>query len=75
MIAKLAIITLGALVLMFNGADAQDRTGTFGICRVHSSKPMGMRGVKRRNTNHRAAFTNRIHKGISRIQIWIENFM
>jgi hypothetical protein len=42
---------------------------------VHSGKPMGMRGVKRRNTNHREAFTNRIHKVISRIQIRIENFM
>jgi hypothetical protein len=48
---------------------------TFGICRVHPGKPMGMRGVKRRNTNHREAFTNRIHKAISRIQIRIENFM
>jgi hypothetical protein len=48
---------------------------TFGIRRVHSSKPMDMRGVKRRNTNHREAFTIRTHKGISRIQIRIENFM
>ena len=37
---------------------------TFGICRV-----------KRLNTNNREALTNRIHKGISRIQIRIENFM
>jgi hypothetical protein len=37
---------------------------TFGICRV-----------KRRNTNHREAFTNRIRKGVSRIQIRIENLM
>ena len=58
---------------MHNTAQAVKRT--FGIRRVYSGKPMGMRGVKRRNTNHREAFTNRIHKGISRIQIRIENFM
>jgi hypothetical protein len=48
---------------------------TFGICRVHSGKLMGMRGVQPRNTNRRETFTDRIHKGISRIQIRIENFM
>jgi hypothetical protein len=48
---------------------------TFGICRIHSSKPMPMRGVNRLDTNHPEAFTNRIRKGISRIQIRIENFM
>jgi hypothetical protein len=48
---------------------------TFGICRVHSSKPMGMLGAKRRNTNHPEAFTIRFHKEISRIQTRIENFM
>ena len=50
-------------------------TLTFGICRVHSDKPMGMWGVKPRNTNHRKAFTVRFHKEFSRIQIRIENFM
>jgi hypothetical protein len=34
-----------------------------------------LRGVLRRNTNRREAFTNRIHKGISRIQIRIETCM
>jgi hypothetical protein len=48
---------------------------TFGICRVRSGKPTGLRGVKRRNTNHREAFTIRIHKGISRMKIRIGNCM
>jgi hypothetical protein len=48
---------------------------TFGICRIHSSKPMHMRGVKRLVTIHLEAFTIRFPKDVSRIQIRIENFM
>jgi hypothetical protein len=36
---------------------------------------MGMRGVKRRNTNHWEGFTGLLRKGSSRSQIRIENFM
>jgi hypothetical protein len=48
---------------------------TFGICRVHSDNPLNLRGVKRDNTSRREGYTNRIRRGISRIQIRIANFM
>jgi hypothetical protein len=76
--AKLAIIILGALVVrpmaqMHNIGPVAKLT--FGICRKHSGEPTDMRGAKYRNTNHREAFTNRLHKEINRILIRIENFM
>lgn len=47
------------------------------MARMHNTGPivMGMRGVKRHNTNRREAFTGLFRKGSSRIQIRIENFM
>jgi hypothetical protein len=48
---------------------------TLGIYRAHSGKPTGMRGMKCHSTNQQEAFMNRIHKGVSRIQIRIESFM
>jgi hypothetical protein len=58
---------------MHNSGQAVKRT--FGICRAHSDKPMGMPRAKRRNTNRREAYTNRIRKGINRIRIRIGNSM
>ena len=47
----------------------------FGIFRLQLSRFTGIRETRRRSTNRRETFTDRIHKGISRIQIRIESFM
>jgi hypothetical protein len=48
---------------------------TFGIFRLQLGKFTGIRETRRRNTSRRETFTDRIHKGISHIQIRIESFM
>ena len=48
---------------------------TFGILRLQLGKCTGIRETRRRNTNRLETFTDRIHKGVSRIQIRIESFM
>jgi hypothetical protein len=48
---------------------------TFRIFRLQLGKCTGMRETRHRNTDRRETFTDRIHKGINRIQIRIESFM
>jgi hypothetical protein len=62
--AKLAIIALGALVLMAPGANAQNRNYSHGYARGETPR-----------YHHREAFTGLLRKGSSRIQIWIDNSM
>jgi hypothetical protein len=48
---------------------------TFGISRLQLGRFSGIRETRRRSTNRPETFTDRIHKGISRIQIRIESFL
>jgi hypothetical protein len=73
--AKLAVIALGALVLMANGANAQHRTS--GQTHVRHLSPTfgqayGYAPAKRRSCNRREALTNRIRKEASHTQIRTE---
>jgi hypothetical protein len=55
---------------MHNTGQAVNRT--FDICRVHSGKRMGMPPARRRSSNRREVFTNRIRKEANHTQIRIE---